>query len=181
MKTPRAKTIEVNTAKKLALNLSDVMPVIYGFDIYRGVALRFKQQFNENAKVPGKWEYFSELNHNETMGWENAKQFAKYYSVILIRDEAETPEIRSRIETTKTLMQPSISKISEIWAQGKSNLAKILSTILVGDFASVYLALLRNLDPTPVETVTAMKEKIEENGIKAKIISELEKAALNNA
>jgi glucose/mannose-6-phosphate isomerase len=167
-----------NTAKKLALNLNDVMPVIYGFGLYRGVALRFKQQFNENAKVPGKWEYFSELNHNETMGWENAKQFAKYYSVILVRDEAEPQEIRSRIETTKTLMLPSISKISEIWAQGKGNLAKILSTILVGDFASVYLALLRNLDPTPVDTVTIMKERIEENGVKEKIIRDLEKASI---
>jgi glucose/mannose-6-phosphate isomerase len=167
-----------NTAKKLALNLNDVMPVIYGFGLYRGVALRFKQQFNENAKVPGKWEYFSELNHNETMGWENARQFAKYYSVILIRDEAEPQEIRSRIETTKTLMKPSISKIFEIWAQGKGNLSKILSTILVGDFASVYLALLRNLDPTPVDTVTIMKEKIEENGVKEKIIRELEKASI---
>jgi glucose/mannose-6-phosphate isomerase len=167
-----------NTAKKLALNLIDVMPVVYGFGLYRGVALRFKQQFNENAKVPGKWEYFSELNHNETMGWENAKQFAIYYSVILVRDEAEPPEIRSRIETTKILMQPSISKIFEVWAQGKGNLAKILSTILVGDFASVYLAILRNVDPTPVDTVTAMKKKIEENGIKDKIIRELEKASI---
>ena len=172
-----SKIARDNTAKKLALNLSDVMPVIYGFGPYRGVALRFKQQFNENAKVPGKWEYFSELNHNETMGWENAKQFAKYYSVILIRDEGEPPEIRSRIEATKTLMQSSISKIFEVWAQGKGNLTKILSTVLVGDFASVYLALLRNLDPTPVETVTLMKKKIEENGIKDKIIRELEKAS----
>jgi glucose/mannose-6-phosphate isomerase len=175
---PNKLAIE-SPAKTLALNLDDSMPAIYGFGLYRGAALRFKQQFNENAKVPGKWEYFSELNHNETMGWEKAKQFAKYYSIILIRDESEPTEIRSRIETTKKLMQPSISKMFEIWVRGKGNLAKLLSTILVGDFTSIYLALLRNVDPTPVDTVNIMKEKIEENGIKERIIHDLEKASYN--
>jgi glucose/mannose-6-phosphate isomerase len=139
------------------------------------VALRYKQQFNENAKVPAKWETFSELNHNETMGWENPKELARCYAIVFLRDEAEPVEIRTRIETTKTLMQANLSKMLEVWAQGKGNLAKMLSTILVGDFASVYLAALRGVDPTPVKTVTLMKQRIEHNKVKEKIIDELER------
>ena len=169
------KPANANFAKTLALNLNGAIPAVYGFGVFRGVALRFKQQFNENAKVPAKWETFSELNHNETMGWENAKNLAKNYAVVFIRDKMEPVEIHSRIETTKTLMQPTVSKMFEVWAQGKSNLAKMLSTILVGDFTSVYLAMLRKVDPTPVVTVEAMKEKIEQNGVKKKILRELEK------
>ncbi len=169
------KSVEENFAKKLAQNLSDASPVVYGFGIYRGVALRFKQQFNENAKVPARWETFSELNHNETMGWENAKKLAECYAIIFLRDKFEPKEIHSRIETTKILMQPNLSKLFEVWAQGKSNLAKMFSTILVGDFSSVYLAMLRKVDPTPVNTVTVMKKKIEQNGVKRKILEELEK------
>ena len=164
-----------NFAKTLALNLNGTAPAVYGFGIYRGVALRFKQQFNENAKVPAKWETFSELNHNETMGWENPKELAKCYSVVFLRDKSEQTEIRTRIETTQALMQPKLPNMFEVWARGKSNLAKMLSTVLVGDFASVYLALLREEDPSPVKTVDAMKEKIERNGIKKKILAELEK------
>ena len=171
------KPASESVAKTLALNLFDPTPVVYGFGIYRGVALRFKQQFNENAKVPAKWETFSELNHNETMGWESAKELAKCFAVVFIRDKVEPVEIRSRIETTKTLMQPTMSKMFEVWAQGKSNLAKMLSTILVGDFTSVYLAMLRKVDPTPVKTVDAMKEKIEQNGVKKKILQALDKMA----
>jgi glucose/mannose-6-phosphate isomerase len=171
------KPSEQNFAKKLALNLNKTVPVVYGFGVYRGVALRFKQQFNENAKVPAKWENFSELNHNETMGWENSQGLAKYYALVFIRDKVEPVEIRSRIETTKGLMQPKMSKLFEVWAEGKGELSKMLSTILVGDFTSVYLAFLRNVDPTPVDTVSVMKEKIELNGVKKKIISELEKMA----
>ena len=172
------KPLSGNFAKTLALNLNGAIPAVYGFGIYRGVALRFKQQFNENAKVPAKWEAFSELNHNETMGWEGAKELAKCYGVVFLRDKSEPVEIRSRIEITKALMQPAVPKMFEVWSQGKSSLAKMLSTILVGDFTSVYLAMLRNVDPTPVHTVTAMKEKIEQNGVKAKILRELETLAV---
>jgi glucose/mannose-6-phosphate isomerase len=170
---PEKKTAE-NFSKTLALNLSGVTPVVYGFGIYRGVAMRWKQQFNENSKVPAKWEVFSELNHNEIVGWENAAKFGKNYASIFIRDKAEPVEIRNRIEITKALMQPSVPKTFEVWTQGKSQLAKMLSTICIGDFTSVYLALLRKADPTPVKTVSLLKERIEQSGVRAKIIRQLD-------
>lgn len=169
------KPSEKNFSKTLALNINGFVPAVYGFGPYRGVALRFKQQFNENAKIPAKWETFSELNHNETMGWEGARELAKCCAIVFLREEAEPVEIHSRIEITKSLMQPNVQNIFEVWAQGKSRLAKMLSTILTGDFTSVYLAMLRKVDPTPVNTVAVMKEKIEQNGVKQKIINELEK------
>ncbi len=168
------KNATENFTKTLASNLNGLIPAIYGFGYYRSVALRWKQQMNENSKNPAKWEYFSELNHNETMGWEGAKKLAKCYGVVLLREKNEPLEIRSRIEVTKSLMAPSISKIFEVWAQGKSELAKMLSTILVGDFTSVYLAMLRNVDPTPVKTVDAMKEQVEKNGVKKHILESLD-------
>ncbi len=169
-----AVPVSENEAKKLALDLFDLTPVVYGFGIYRGTALRYKQQFNENAKVPAKWEYFSELNHNETMGWERAGDLAKGFGVVFLRDEGEPVEIHSRIEITKALMQSSPVKMFEVWARGKSTLARMLGTILMGDFTSVYLALLRGVDPTPVNTVSLMKERIEKNGVKKETIRKLE-------
>lgn len=170
------KSSKENFCKKLALEINNTVPVVYGFSIYRSVAQRLKQQFNENSKVPSKWEFFSELNHNEIVGWENADEIAKYFSVIFIRDRNEPREIRTRIETTKSLL-PLSSKTFEVWAQGRSELAKILSTICIGDFTSVYLAILRKVDPTPVSTITQLKERIEQTGKKRKIIHELRKIA----
>ena len=43
----------------------------------------------------------------------------------------------------------------DLEVQGKSVLAKMLSTMVVGDFVSVYLAVLRGVDPTPVKTITS--------------------------
>ena len=64
-----------------------------------------------------------------------------------------------------------------MWSQGKSELAKMLSTICIGDFTSIYLAILRKVDPTPVKTIALLKEKLERNGTKKKIIRELAKIA----
>ncbi len=165
-----------NFAKILASGIKGSVPVIYGFGVYRSVAQRFKQQFNENSKVPSKWEYFSELNHNEIVGWEKAGNLAKHFSTIFIRDKTEPKEIRNRIEITKTLMPPS-SKTFEVWSQGKTPLARMLSTVCIGDFTSVYLAILLGVDPTPVETINLLKENIKQSGTKERIKRELAKLA----
>jgi glucose/mannose-6-phosphate isomerase len=170
------KPVKNNPAKTLAEGINGTVPVVYGFGVFRGVAQRFKTQFNENSKMPSKWEYFSELNHNEIVGWEKAGELARCFSTIFIRDKAEPDEIRTRIETTRALMAPN-SKMFEVWSRGKSTLARMLSTVLVGDFTSVYLAILRSVDPTPVETINLLKQKMKQSGTKEKIIRELAKTA----
>jgi glucose/mannose-6-phosphate isomerase len=74
-----------------------------------------------------------------------------------------------------------MSKTFEVWAQGRNDLSKMLSTVLVGDFTSVYLAILRRVDPTPVKTITLLKDRLQQNGTKERIISELEKTAATSA
>ena len=169
------KPAKDNFSKTLALNIGETVPVVYGFGVYRSVAQRFKQQFNENSKSPAKWEYFPELDHNEIVGWEGSGKSGACFSVIFIRDADEPVEIKSRIETTKQIMAQAGLKMFDVKAQGRSALAKMLSTIVVGDFASVYLAMLRGVDPTPVKTINHLKDALKENGVKEKIIGELEK------
>ena len=169
------KSFNNNFSKKLASNICGTVPVIYGFGIYRAVALRLKTQFNENSKVPAKWEFFPELNHNEIVGWEAVKELAKCFSVILIRDDDEPEAMRQRIQATKELICKESVKVFEIQSFGKSRLAKMSSVICIGDFASVYLAIMRGIDPTPVKTIDLLKEKMKRSGVKEKIIGELQK------
>ena len=154
--SPKTPT-ENNTAKKLALELVDSIPVIYGFRQYQAIARRLKTQFNENSKVPSRHDVFPELNHNEVVGWEAPETLTKNYSVILIRDPDEPPEIRHRIETTKSLALNKAKKVLEIHAKGGGKLAKMFSVLRVGDFTSVYLAILQKVDPTPVKIIDRIK------------------------
>ena len=169
------KAMVDNFAKGLAHNIGESTPTIYGFGYYRSVAQRFKQQFNENSKSAAKWEYFPELDHNEIVGWEGSGEQCKWYSIILIRDADEPVEIESRIEVTKQIMERRGLIMVDLEVQGKSPLAKMLSTIVVGDFTSVYLSVLRGEDPTPVKTITNLKNTLAQNGVRDKIIAELEK------
>lgn len=169
--------LKENFSKELALGINGTVPVIYGFEFYRSVAQRFKQQFNENSKIPAKYEIFPELNHNEVVGWECAGDFAKYFSAIIIRDKEESEEIRSRIKATKKVVLKDLAGIYEIWSRGESRLAKMLSTLLIGDFVSVYLAILRSIDPTPVKTIDLIKKDLEDAGTKHRIVEKLKRLA----
>ena len=169
------KSSSNNFSKTLASSICGTIPVIYGFGFYRAVAQRFKTQCNENSKVPAKWEFFPELNHNEIVGWEKTETLGKCFSLIFIRDKAEANEMRRRIEATKELTSKARLKAFEVWSKGKGRMAKMLSVICVGDFTSVYLAVLRGVDPTPVKTIALLKEKLKESGIKEKVVRELQK------
>jgi glucose/mannose-6-phosphate isomerase len=149
-----------NKAKQLAIELKDTIPVVYGFSQYTSIVHRLKTQFNENSKVPSKSEVFSELNHNETVGYDAPELLTKQLSIVLIRDQQELPEIRNRIETTTNLVFGKANKVMEIWAEGNGKLAKMFSVMCTGDFASVYLAILQDKDPTPVDIIVKVKDEL---------------------
>jgi glucose/mannose-6-phosphate isomerase len=165
-------SLKENFAKKLAWELRSTIPVIYGFRQYRAVAVRFKSELNENSKIPAKWESFPELNHNDIVGWEATENLTKKFTVVLIRDEDEPHEIRSRIEATKKLSLPKARKVLEIKAEGKSTLAKMFSVLFLGDMTSVYLSILLGVDPAPVKIITAMKKELQKD---YNIVGRLEK------
>ncbi|MEM1563937.1 MAG: SIS domain-containing protein, partial [Candidatus Bathyarchaeia archaeon] len=167
------KPLKENFSKKLASHIYGTVPVVYSFGFYHSVAQRFKQQFNENSKIPSKWEVFPELNHNEVVGWEKAEELADLFSAVIIRDKCEPEQIKCRIEATKELISGKVKGIYEVWSKGEGRLAKMLSTTIIGDFTSVYLAILRGVDPTPVKTISMLKDKISKTGLKEKIVGEL--------
>jgi glucose/mannose-6-phosphate isomerase len=154
---------EKNQAKKLAHKLMRTVPVVYGFKQYGAIAHRLKTQFNENSKTPSRHDVFPELNHNETVGWDAPETITKNYSVILIRDPDEPAEIRNRIETTATLAFHKAKNVLEIDAVGDGKLAKMFSVLCVGDYVSVYLAILQGKDPTPVKIIDMVKKELTKN------------------
>lgn len=151
---------EDNKAKQLATELLGTIPVVYGFRQYTCIAHRLKAQFNENSKIHSRSNIFPELNHNETVGYDAPEDLNKKQSVILIRDPKEPPEIRNRIETTSNLVLRNAKKVMEIEAYGEGKLAKMLSVMCIGDYTSVYLAILQNKDPTPVKIIDKVKAEL---------------------
>ena len=147
-----------NPAKSLALRLRDRTPIVYGAPPYGPVARRWKTQFNENAEVLAWASEFPEADHNEIVGWSgdpNAKRFLP----ILFRDKEETTEIRRRLDATRGIIERS-AELHEVRDRGETLLSRMLGTLYLGDFVSVYLAVLRGIDPMPVKAIDELKKQL---------------------
>ncbi len=152
---------EENDAKKLAYKIGKSLPVIYGTEgPLASVACRWKCQFNENAKCPSFFNQFPELNHNETVGWQRLREVSQKFALILFKDQTQQEAIRKRIEVTRDIIEENFGSVIEIEVQGDNLLSKTLSTMYLGDIASVYLAILNNVDPYEIDKINRLKAEL---------------------
>lgn len=145
-------------AKEISLKLKNKIPLIYSYFPYNCVAKRLRTQFNENAKVFSFVNEFPECCHNDILAWENKN--SKNFVVIILRDKEEDKKMKKRVNATKKLALKNSYKIIEIYAKGKTNLAKIFYLIYIGDFISVYLANLYNKNPMDIEIIEKLKKEL---------------------
>ncbi|HEV51751.1 MAG TPA: bifunctional phosphoglucose/phosphomannose isomerase [Thermoprotei archaeon] len=152
--------LEKNESKQIAVEMFGKMPVIYGYEKYQCVARRFKTQVNENAKAPAKFEFFPELDHNEIEGWDGKDEILKQLYLILIRDPDWTFPYRDRISITMEEIRPWAGGYHELVTSGSGRLERMFDATLRGDMASIYLSVLRGIDPSPVTMIEALKKKL---------------------
>jgi glucose/mannose-6-phosphate isomerase len=144
-----------NFAKKIAEEIKGTTPIAYS--IYTSVATRFKNEVNEYAKNMSKCEVLPELNHNEIEGLNGLDE---NFSVIFFREISERKEIKKSIEYLKNIIKQKNVKCFEFFAEGKTNLERILYLIWVGDLIAYHLAILKNVDPIETELVAGLKKVI---------------------
>jgi len=150
---------EVNQAKKIALKLLDHLPLVYASESL-GLATsgRWKTQLNENAKVMAFSNVFPELAHNEIM---SASELSGSIIIYLKNPDEDADSLIANSIALK-LMKPHEEKLLEIASVGESQMEKMLSLIYLGDFVSAYLAILRGVDPTPVEHISRLKKELKQ-------------------
>ena len=171
----------VNPAKRLALDLAGRLPVLWGTSPLAGtVAYRFACQLNENAKSPATWGVLPEANHNQVVAFDGPFAGASTapsdddffrdrgddedaearLSLVLLRDADEHPQVTRRADVSAELARERDVPVLQLRAEGSSAFARLASLVGLTDYASAYLALAQGLDPTPVDAITALKERI---------------------
>ena len=153
--------LKKNLAKQIADKLKDKIPVVFSsVESTEAAGLRFKDQLNENSKVTAVYDVFAELNHNQIVNLGELKKGQHHFSLLLLRDQGDHKRIQKRIDITRDLLKQSIADVFEIYSEGHSHLSRLLSLIYIGDYISVYLAILRRFDPSPVKTIEALKKQL---------------------
>ena len=154
-----------NPAKQLARSLQASVPLVWGSELTAPIATRWKGQFNENAKVPAYASTLPELDHNEIVGFTGMPApLSELAQLILLRDERQHRQVQRRFDLTKELIEPHVSRVLSITSEGQSALARSLDLVMLGDYVSLYLALLRAVDPGPVDVIERLKERLAETG-----------------
>lgn len=154
-----------NPAKQLARALTSSVPLIWGAELTAPVAARWKGQFNENAKVPAYSSVLPELDHNEIVGFAGMPaELSPLVQLILLRDERQHRQVQRRFDLTRELVEQHVHRVLSVTAEGQSALARTLDLVLLGDYVSLYLALLRAVDPGPVEVIERLKTRLAETG-----------------
>lgn len=146
-------------AKGIAEKLVGKFPIIYSEASLEGVATRFRQQINENAKMVCSHHAIPEMNHNELVGWRTENQDL---AVVYLRSDADYYRNKARIEQNKKVIQQYTSTIIEVNAKGDSKLERALYLIHVTDWTTEFIAQFKQIDSVEVDVITSLKNMLAE-------------------
>ncbi len=151
-------TLKRNRAKTLAARIKGTTPIVYGAPPFDSIAKRWQTQFNENAKMLAFSSTLPEADHNEIVGWA-LDASARRFTPIILRDAGETPEMHRRLDATAAMFGKH-TKVEQVRDEDDQLLGRMLGTLFLGDYVSLYLAALRRVDPAPMAPITELKARL---------------------
>ncbi len=147
---------EENSAKYLAYSIFDHLPIIIAPPELSGVAHRWKTQMAENGKSFCFSEVKPEILHNfieSRFPWRLNDEF-----FFLVFDDIKKIALSEKSSETFENMLEQKNCWKKLPVFGQNILTKIFSLVLLGDWVSFYLAVLYQVDPTPVKQIEKIKK-----------------------
>jgi glucose/mannose-6-phosphate isomerase len=149
-----------NPAKQLAQELMGKSVVVYSGPKLFPAANKWKICCNENAKTVAWSNQYPEFNHNEFIGWAS-HPVDKPYAVVEIRSNLEHERTQKRFVVSERLLSGKRPAPEVVVPEGNTLIEQLLWTANLGEFVTLYLALLNGLNPTPVELVERLKVELD--------------------
>jgi glucose/mannose-6-phosphate isomerase len=145
-------------AKKAAEYLNNKIPVIYTLGNTEAVAIRFRQQVNENAKMLCWHHVLPEMNHNELVGWTEEN---KDLAVVVFRYSSDYYRTVKRLEICKDVFQKYTPHYLELNCLGDTEIQRAIYAIHLGDWISCYLSEIRNVDASEIKVIDFLKSSLD--------------------
>jgi glucose/mannose-6-phosphate isomerase len=143
----------------IAERLKGKIPVIYATTYNEGIAIRFRQQLNENSKVLCWHHIIPEMNHNELVGWTEKND---NLSVLIFLDKDDYSRNLARVDINKEVIKKYTENIREVFSKGNSIIEKAIYFIHLGDWISIILGEMRGADLMEVNVINHLKSKLSE-------------------
>jgi glucose/mannose-6-phosphate isomerase len=143
---------------KAAQFMANRTPIFYSTPHMEGLAIRCRQQINENSKGLAWHSVVPEMNHNELLGWTGGN--ASYAPVFLL-SQYEFNRNLKRIEMTKEEIQKRNSTSLTFVAKGESLVEETIYLMHILDWASLYLADINNQDAVAIPVIDKLKAALD--------------------
>lgn len=148
-----------NIAKQIAMELAGKTVIVYSGPLLYPAANKWKICCNENAKNLAWANQYPEFNHNEFIGW-SGQPLEKPFAVVEIRSSLENERTQKRFKVTEKLLSGKRPMPIVVEPVGETHLQQLLWSSMLGDFVTIYLALINNVNPTPVDLVEKFKAEL---------------------
>ena len=146
-----------NKAEKIANIIFKKTPIIYTSDRMESVAVRFRQQINENSKALCWHNVVPEMNHNELVGWKDRNDDL---AVIFFRNKDDYKRNSIRMDINKETYIKYTNTIIEIYSKGQNLVERSMYLVHLGDWVTWYLAELRGVDSIEVRVIDHLKTEL---------------------
>lgn len=142
---------------ELAQFLKDKVAVIYAPSNYEAVAIRARQQFNENGKLLCWHHVIPEMNHNELVGWGGGDD---HFAALFIDTQDWNPRNNKRLEFSLEVVRSKTKNVMVLKAKGNSVIERSLYIIHLVDWASWYLSELKSVDAMDIKVIDSLKNTL---------------------
>ncbi len=140
--------IEENGAKQFAEKLMNRVPLLLGPEERVSVLRRFKNELNENSKMPAFYLSYPECYHDDIEGLKSLHELCPAQPIFLMTKNGTIGENKTRESLFNLADDLGLPTILTFEGMGETLLCELLTAITFGDYVSVYLAMLRGVDPT---------------------------------
>jgi glucose/mannose-6-phosphate isomerase len=151
-----------NLAKREAGQLMGRWVMVFGADMLEPVARRWKTQINELAKAWAQFETLPEADHNALAGLMQPENSLSSAMALFLRAPSYHPRNLLRTELTKQAYMLEGLSTDFMEAQGETPLAQQWTMLHLGDYVAYYLAMLYEIDPTPIPALEGFKKQLAE-------------------
>ena len=146
----------IKIGRQVSSLISNKMPFIYAFPEFEGVAIRFKQQLNENSKRHACYNIIPEMNHNEIVPWIN-----KNICVVPIFIKGNTSNRNEkRMEISISKIKKNVDDLIELKVNNSNYLIQYLYFIHIVDWISIMIAEKDNIDPDDIRLINSLKKEL---------------------
>lgn len=148
-----------SVAWEIARRINGRTPTIYSTPEMSSSAIRWKTQINENSKMMAFSGLMPEFSHNDISGWSEGSVRESCVPIFLYEERMSKVKKKAMDAAIEVLrgydVVPMVVKI-----RGRSTTEKLLRSVMIGDYVSLYLAYINGVDPSEVASISELKTRL---------------------